>query len=177
MRIPNQILIAVVVLGLVGGTAGLAVAATKLAAKPTPRKVRVYKPGKAFAALAKIKAPVVSVSTSPLPQLNVASLNVGAPSSGIADSFNNFRADKKLVPTIAITKPALPPMPKFSAPTIPTAPPAGTPTAPPTGGSGEPTPNAATCGQFAGMPNAGICAMVPDPNGQAFCRACKSAGF
>lgn len=178
MKIPSSILIAIVAVGLVAGTSGIAYAAVKAAAKPTPRKVRVYKPGKAVAALAKlkIKAPVISVPTSPLPSLNLSAMNVGAPSSGVADSFNNFSADKQLVPKVTVPKPELPAMPAVTRPTTPTTP--TTPTMPPTGTTGgAPTPSAATCGQFASVPNAGLCSMVGEAAGRTLCQACKSAGF
>jgi hypothetical protein len=175
MRIPNKVLIAVAAIGLVAGTSGIALTAVKAVAKPTPRKVRVYKPGKAVMALSKLKIsiPVIDVPTTPLPTLSLSAMNVGSPSSGVADSFNNFRADKNLIPKV--DAPTIPSMPAMTAPTMPVAPAAPSAPSAPTGGA--PTPSAATCAQFASMPNAGLCTMVGDAGGQALCQACKSSGF
>jgi hypothetical protein len=185
MRIPNRILVAVVIVGLTAGVGGIAMAAVKAVAKPTPRQERTYKPGKAMTALAKLKidVPIISVSASPLPPLQISAMNVGEPSTGVDDSFNNFRGDKNLVPTAP--KPTIPAMPTMTGrPTAPTAPTGPTATTGPTGGAvpapttgGAPTPSTSTCAQFASMPNAGLCSMVGDASGQALCQACKSAGF
>lgn len=187
MRIPNRILVAVVIVGLTAGISGIAIAAVKAVAKPTPRKERTYKPGKAMMALTKLKidVPAISIPASPMPPLQISAMNVGEPSTGVDDSFNNFRGDKNLVPTAP--KPTIPSMPTIDMTARPSAPTAPTmPTAPtgPTGGAvpapstgGAPVPSASTCAQFAAMPNAGLCSMVGDSGGQALCQACKSAGF
>lgn len=129
--------------------------------------------------------PSLDFSASPLPDLNVSSLNVAAAAPKTSNIFSAPRVDTDFSfksPNLDIKVPSVSAADlNFTMPTIPTgvsqpsAPTGGAPASIPQGeapssGSGAP---AVDCGQFNSMPDASYCSMVPDPNGQAACKKCK----
>lgn len=109
----------------------------------------------------KVEALEIDLSLSPLPKLNVSSLNLSSPRLPSSDIFPGFSADTDFSyqGNLDVAAPAIP---QLSAPTTPTK-------------ASGPTINAATCSQFSAIPS-GYCSMA-GASGQALCEQCKAGGF
>lgn len=117
-----------------------------------------------------VQAPDLEFSLSPLPKLNVSSLNLSLPELPAGDIFSGFPIDTNFsyqgnldisVPSIQLN--------------IPTQTPTQTPQIP-SQQQEQDAVNAANCAQFSSVP-AGYCSMVGNPSGVTLCEQCKAAGF
>lgn len=139
-----------------------------------------------------VSVPEFEFSSSPLADLNVSSLNVGAPQF----SFNNIfsapavDADFSYKSNVEISTPS--PKIDFDMSSImtgkstgqPSIPSGGNPSVPvtetpstPAQGEQQGTVNAANCAQFSTMPSAQYCSMVSNSSGKTLCEQCKAAGL
>jgi len=108
-----------------------------------------------------IAAPELDLSLSPLPKLNVSSLNLSSPSLPGGNIFSGFSVDTNFFyqGNTNISSPAIPQL-----------------TVPVQQQQQQPTVNAASCAAFSAIPSSQYCSMAGS-SGQTLCQQCKAAGF
>jgi len=141
-----------------------------------------------------ISVPELNFSASPLSDLNVSSLNVGAPQFSFGNIFSapsvDFDFSYKSNVELSIPSPKI----DFELPSVPSGKPTGQPSSAPSGvpsassvntpspstpeeGKQQSAVNAANCAQFSTMPSAQYCSMVSNSSGKTLCEQCKAAGL
>lgn len=120
----------------------------------------------------KVSAPSLDFSVSPLGESGVSAFDLGEEVS--SDLYDDVSVNTDFsAGSVSLSQPSV----SLSAPTdfnvqAPSAPASGTDQG--SSGSSAPSVDAASCAQFSGVPS---CSYVSDPNGQALCNQCKSAGY
>jgi hypothetical protein len=131
-----------------------------------------------------VSVPSLDFSSSPVPDLNVSALNVGAPQISTGNIFSapsvntNFSYNANVdiaMPTVSasdlnFTMPSIPT--NISTGNQPIIPNGGAPTSVPPSGATQPTGGgqpSVDCSQFASVPS---CSYIGDPNGNAACKQC-----
>ncbi|MEK9135352.1 MAG: hypothetical protein AAB451_03620 [Patescibacteria group bacterium] len=109
----------------------------------------------------KVETPEIDISLSPLPKLNVSSLNLSSPSLPGGNIFSGFSVNTNFSyqGDMNISSPAIPQL-----------------TAPVQQQQQQPTVNAASCAAFSAIPSSQYCSMAGS-SGQTLCQQCKAAGY
>ena len=102
----------------------------------------------------KVETPEIDISLSPLPKLNVSSLNLSSPSLPGGNIFSGFSVNTNFSyqGDTNISSPAIPQLQQ------------------------QPTVNAASCAAFSAIPSSQYCSMAGS-SGQTLCQHCKAAGY
>lgn len=135
----------------------------------------------------KTNIPIFDLSSSPIPNIKIAPLNLALPALPGKGLMKNFTVNTNVGYTGGAVKIEAPQIDVSKyIPQIPTGIPSGIPTVttPTVTTPAETTPtvtapaastvNVANCAQFSGVPS---CSYVGDANGQTLCNQCKTAGF
>lgn len=109
----------------------------------------------------KVETPEIDISLSPLPKLNVSSLNLSSPSLPGGNIFSGFSVNTNFSYQ-GDTNISSPSIPQLTAPVQQQQ-------------QQQPTVNAASCAAFSSIPS-GYCSMAGS-SGQALCQQCKAAGY